>query len=87
MPLTYRPFDHLPKFEELRQELRTNVPDAERAISALSGLGLLATGLSRSGLAKWVLAAAGLALVRRGFTGHCPLYEQIEVTSRRRSAD
>lgn len=86
MPLTYRPFDHMPKIEELRQELRTNVPDTERAISALSGLGLLVAGLSRAGAAKWVLAAAGLALVRRGFTGHCHLYEQLEVNSRRNAA-
>src|SRR5690606_12954637 len=79
MPLTYRPFDHMPKFEELRHELRTNVSDTERAVSALSGLGLLVAGLSRGGASKWVLAAAGLALMQRGFTGHCHLYEQMEV--------
>ncbi|MEN3943473.1 DUF2892 domain-containing protein [Prosthecobacter sp. SYSU 5D2] len=85
MPLTYRPFDHLPKIEELHQELRKNVTDPERALSALSGLGLLVSGLSRGGLAKWILAAAGLALVRRGLTGHCAVYEQMEVNSRRQA--
>lgn len=83
MALTYQPFDKIPKIEELRQELRKNVPETERALSAISGLTLLVTGLSRGGLAKWLLAAAGLALVRRGVSGHCPVYEQMEVNSRR----
>jgi uncharacterized membrane protein len=86
MSLTYRPFDKLPQIEELRQELRKNVPDAERIISALSGLALLASGFYRGGLAKWALSAAGMALVQRGLTGHCPLYEQMEVSSRRSHA-
>ena len=86
MPLTYRPFDKLEQIEELRQELRQNVPDTERALSAFAGMALLATGLTRGGIAKWALAAAGLALLRRGFSGHCPLYEEMEVSARRNHA-
>lgn len=53
---------------------RTNVDDAERALSAIGGGLLLAGGLARGNLAGLALAALGGGLLYRGLTGHCSLY-------------
>lgn len=86
MSLTYHPFANVPEIEELGKELYKNVPDGERAISALSGAGLIASAWTRHGVARWALLAAGLALVSRGWVGHCPLYQQMAL-DRRHSQD
>lgn len=84
MSLTYHPFEDLPALDELGQSLRKNVSKPERLISAAFGFSLL--GISRyqtDGLTKGLLLGAGAALLGRAWTGHCPLYEEIEVRQRR----
>jgi uncharacterized membrane protein len=58
-----------------------NVGETER-LASVAGGGLLALyGLSRGSLAGLGLAAAGAALVYRGVTGHCPVYETLGVNT------
>ncbi|HUG93503.1 MAG TPA: SRPBCC family protein [Planctomycetaceae bacterium] len=54
-----------------------NVADAERWISMLAGGGLVAFGLARARLGGILSALAGAALLERGLTGHCRLYEAL----------
>lgn len=80
MSLTYHPFENIPALEEIRETLHKNISDKERTFSAVSGLFLI--GASRapdSGLVKTLLIGAGVALLGRAFTGHCPLYEELDV--------
>lgn len=59
-----------------------NVPDPERFTSVLLGVGLGILGLARPGLTRWACLLAGAALVRRGVTGRCDLYAQLDVDRR-----
>jgi uncharacterized membrane protein len=52
-----------------------NVGQVERWASMLGGGALAAYGLTRGSLGGIALAIAGAALVQRGYTGHCNLYE------------
>src|SRR5262245_42709675 len=54
---------------------RVNVGKHERAMSSLGGAMLAGFGVSRGGLCGLALAALGAALIYRGSTGHCSLYE------------
>jgi uncharacterized membrane protein len=58
-----------------------NVNEVERIGSVLLGGGLAAVGLSRGSLPGWLLTAAGGALVYRGVTGHCSLYQQLGINT------
>ena len=60
---------------------RRNVGDAERTLSLAAGSALAVLGLRRRGLAGTALAAAGAALVHRGATGHCMVYESLGMSS------
>lgn len=54
-----------------------NVGDAERLACAIAG-GLLGFGgLARGGLAGLGVAALGGALLTRGLTGHCVIYQSL----------
>ena len=83
MAFTYQPFAAVDEIVQLGQTLRQNVADTERTLSCLAGGGLLLASLGREGLAKALLVAAGAALVHRGWTGHCAVYEQLDVAKRR----
>lgn len=61
----------------IKRHLLRNVPDLERAVSAYSGVRLMAKSLSYHGLVRLAFLTAGALLVRRGWTGHCPVYEAI----------
>ncbi|HWG45598.1 MAG TPA: SRPBCC family protein [Gemmataceae bacterium] len=69
----------------LRQHTRpapsVNVGEKERMLSVLSGgvLGLL--GLARGSLGGLTLAAVGGSLLYRGITGHCYLYQSLDVST------
>lgn len=54
-----------------------NVGQIERWISMLAGGGLVAFGLVRGRLTGLLSALAGAALVQRGLTGHCRVYEAL----------
>jgi uncharacterized membrane protein len=56
-----------------------NVPDRERAASALAGGGLVLYGLMRGALGGWALAGLGAALAWRGLTGHCGVYQRLGI--------
>jgi uncharacterized membrane protein len=82
MSLTYTPFAREPALNRLNQDLRMNVSDSERLVSGVLGLGLAVAGLTRSGLSRWAFVLAGAALFRRGFTGHCDVYERLDLDRR-----
>ena len=54
-----------------------NVGQVERWASSIGGGALAAYGLTRGSLGGIALALVGAALVHRGVTGHCNLYEAI----------
>ncbi|MBX6316485.1 MAG: SRPBCC family protein [Isosphaeraceae bacterium] len=59
------------------EEHYVNVGDTERLLSQLGGGLLLGLGLWRSGVRGLVMAGLGGALLYRGVTGHCPLYQAL----------
>jgi uncharacterized membrane protein len=63
------------KREELAQQQRVNVGDAERWASAIGGGALALYGLTRGSFAGVALALVGASLVYRGTTGHCYAYD------------
>jgi len=60
---------------------RINVGDTERLMSVLGGSALGLFGLSRFSLGGLALAAAGGSLIYRGMTGHCSLYQALDVST------
>ena len=60
---------------------RTNVGQVERTLSLVAGGALAVLGLRRRGLAGTALAAAGAALVHRGASGHCVVYDSLGVST------
>lgn len=57
---------------------RVNVGDLERTLSVLGGGALALYGL-RHALPHLMLLLGGSALIYRGLTGHCPVYQAMEV--------
>lgn len=86
MPLTAQPFaniDQLRKpLDHVRAALDINVTSPERIGSVAAGAGLLLYGVSRKSFGGILLALLGGALIRRGATGHCELYQTLGVNSR-----
>jgi len=58
-----------------------NVGQVERWASALGGGALALYGLTRGSLGGIALALVGAALVQRGVTGHCNLYEAMNINT------
>jgi uncharacterized membrane protein len=58
-----------------------NVNDPERWVSVVFGSALAAYGLKMRSIGGFVLSAVGGALVWRGATGHCHVYEAMGVSS------
>lgn len=56
-----------------------NVGDGERTLSAAGGAVLALAGLSRGSAAGLALAALGGGLLYRGLSGHCSLYQALNV--------
>jgi uncharacterized membrane protein len=54
-----------------------NVSREEALFSGLAGTVLLLAGISRRSLAGATLAVTGAALLHRGITQHCPIYEML----------
>ena len=61
-----------------------NVGEEERWVSAVGGGALAVVGLMRGGWSGALLALLGGGLVYRGVTGHCDLYERLEINTARR---
>ena len=85
MALTAQPFaeiDQLGKpLDNVRAALRVNVQQPERTGSVAAGAALALFGLSRKSLPGLLIAALGGALIHRGVTGHCAMYEKLGVNS------
>ena len=58
-----------------------NVNDPERWVSVIAGSALAAYGLKMRNIPGIVLSLLGGALVWRGATGHCHVYEAMGVSS------
>ncbi|MBI3464260.1 MAG: DUF2892 domain-containing protein, partial [Planctomycetes bacterium] len=58
-----------------------NVGQTERWASIAAGGGLALLGLSRRSIGGAALALAGGALVYRGVTGRCPVYQQLGINT------
>jgi len=57
-----------------------NVGEGERFGSMLAGVGLIAAGFARRGYGGIILGALGTALIARGVSGHCALYQSLGVS-------
>jgi uncharacterized membrane protein len=69
---------------EIVERLRlgdVNVGRNERMASVLGGAGLALLGVRQRGVAGALLGAAGAALIARGASGHCPVYQAVGATS------
>ena len=60
-----------------------NVGETERWLSSAGGAALALAGLARGDLMGLGLAAVGGALVYRGMTGHCHLFEALGMNTAR----
>jgi len=58
-----------------------NVNDRERWVSVVLGSAVAAYGLTRRSIAGTVIAGLGGALVWRGASGHCAVYDALGITS------
>ncbi|HEV3469172.1 MAG TPA: SRPBCC family protein [Pyrinomonadaceae bacterium] len=58
-----------------------NVGQVERWVSAIGGGALALYGVTRGSLGGVALALVGAALVQRGYSGHCSLYEAVGFSS------
>src|SRR5437588_12832614 len=61
-----------------------NVGDTERLASVLGGGALAAWGLADRSFGGLALAFLGSALLYRGATGHCPMYQTLGVNTANR---
>ena len=64
-------------------ENRTNLAEWERWASILGGTVLATTALRRPAGLSALLAGVGLALIGRGLSGYCPVYERMGIDRRR----
>jgi uncharacterized membrane protein len=80
-PLTGKPLAEFPEVDELPEDLTTNVPKWERIGSIALGAGLILFGISRRSLWGGLAGLGGAALVARGATGRCPVYQSLGVNS------
>ena len=58
-----------------------NVGNAERLISLVGGAALAAYGIDRHDMQGGFLAVVGAELIRRGATGHCLVYDALNVST------
>src|ERR1043166_4740881 len=59
----------------------TNVSEPERWFSVVGGAALAAYGLTRRSIAGLIVSGLGGALIWRGATGHCMVYESLGLSS------
>ena len=67
--------------EETIRNAERNVSEPERWVSVIFGSALAAYGLKMRSLPGIVVAAVGGALVHRGATGHCMVYESMGLST------
>ena len=81
MPLTAQPLADSPALNRVRAALDVNVTQPERIGSVAAGAGLVLYGATQKSLGGILLALLGGALIHRGVTGHCSVYEKLGVNS------
>src|SRR2546426_5298511 len=64
-----------------RRSEELNVGEDERWVSAVGGGALAVLGLIRGGWSGALLALLGGGLVYRGVTGHCNVYEMLDINT------
>ena len=65
----------------------TNVSQMERLLSVVGGGSLIAYGLTKRNTAGFTLAALGGALLYRGTTGHCDMYQFLGINTSERGME
>lgn len=66
-----------------RPQEQINVSEPERAVSLAAGSILALLGISRRTLPGLLVGAVGGAMIYRGATGHCPVYESLGLDTAR----
>lgn len=61
------------------QTHRQNVNQSERSASLALGTGVLLGTIFGHGFGRLIAFGAAAGLIYRGMTGHCPLYEKLDV--------
>jgi uncharacterized membrane protein len=72
---------------EQGQQPQVNVGSSERAVSVAAGSILALLGLSRRSLPGLLVGGIGGALAYRGATGHCPMYQALEIDTTQPQSD
>jgi len=67
--------------EQVFSTAHKNVAEPERWVSVVAGAALAAYGLKMRSIPGLVIGAIGGALIHRGATGHCMVYESMGVTT------
>jgi hypothetical protein len=55
----------------------TNIGTAERVSSAVAGAALIGRAIVHPSFGRILLAIGGAALLQRGLSGHCPVYQAL----------
>lgn len=71
---------------ERASSMEVNVGQTERWLSMVGG-GMLAIYALRQSLWSLAMIASGVALVRRGLSGHCALYDSMGVSTNHQAID
>ncbi|HEX4796769.1 MAG TPA: SRPBCC family protein [Humisphaera sp.] len=74
---TQTPRDDRPREATPQAQPQINVSTVERGVSVASGALLAILGLKRRSLGGLIIAGLGGALLKRGVTGHCEMYESL----------
>jgi len=74
---TQTPRDDSPREATPQAQPQINVSTVERGVSVASGALLAILGLKRRSLGGLIIAGLGGALLKRGVTGHCEMYQSL----------
>jgi len=72
--------------EQSSQPGRVNVSEGERAVSVAAGSIMAMLGLRHRSIPGMLVAALGGGLIYRGATGHCAMYEALDMNTARDSS-
>jgi len=72
---------------DILTNMSTNVSPTERVISATAGGALLAYGIKRGGVSGAALSILGGGLALRGTTGHCQVYDALDVDMNKQTGE
>lgn len=79
------PPKHVSFIGQVREELSFNISDREQTLSTLVGAGLVGFGVSQASWRRWLFVLLGGALLKRGMTGKCDIYQQLHINTRYRA--